>query len=130
MKEISVFFRWFLIPLFALLFGFGLCNARNFNTFQIIIFSLMEIISIVYMFNSFSYSNECIEKKFLKRKTVYYLKDIILVRKSSIGFYDFFSNDVNLPRLGMNFLFQRKALLDLVDYIKKANPSCVFEIDS
>ncbi|MBO4728238.1 MAG: hypothetical protein J5631_07465 [Spirochaetaceae bacterium] len=126
MKKVGLFLRWIILPLFIVFFGFGSYYAKDFKSSPIVYIILIAL-CVLYMFNSFRYSEECIEKNFFKKK-IYYLNEIILVRKSTIGFYDFASNNINLPKISINFLFQKKDILELVEYIKRANPDCVIKI--
>ena len=80
----------------------------------------------VQMFVSFTYSKFSIEKKILKKITKYELKNINMVKKTNIGFYDFYIANLNKRKVSINFIFQKKSLIELLDYIKKENPECVF----
>lgn len=125
-NRIGVFVQLVLSPFYCLCFLYGLINASDFNTFTIIIFFVMEIMFFVQMFVSFTYSKFSIEKKILKKITKYELKNINMVKKSNIGFYNFYIANLNKRKVSINFIFQKKSLIELLDYIKKENPQCVF----
>lgn len=125
-NRIGVFVQLVLSPFYCLCFLYGLINASDFNTFTIIIFFVMEIMFFVQMFVSFTYSKFSIEKKILKKITKYELKNINMVKKSNIGFYNFYIENLNKRKVSINFIFQKKSLIELLDYIKKENPQCVF----
>jgi hypothetical protein len=125
-KRIGVFVQLVLSPFYCLFFLYGLINHSDFNTFTIIIFFVIEIMFFVQMFVSFTYSKFSIEKKILKKITKYELKNINMVKKTNIGFYDFYIANLNKRKVSINFIFQKKSLIELLDYIKKENPECVF----
>lgn len=94
--------------------------------FTVIIFFLLDIIFFMYMFVSFSYSENYLERRFFKKKMKYELKKIIRVAKSNMGFYNIYIINSNCPKMSINFIFQKKAREKLFEYIKKENPECVF----
>lgn len=126
MKRIGLFFQFFLLPCFICFFSYGIIHAVDFGMFTVIIFFLLDIIFFMYMFVSFSYSENYLERRFFKKKMKYELKKIIRVAKSNMGFYNIYIINSNCPKMSINFIFQKKARVKLFEYIKKENPECVF----
>lgn len=126
MKRIGLFFQYILLPCFVCFFSYGIIHAVDFSNFVLIIFSLSDIMFFMYMFVSFSYSEICLERKFIKKKMKYDLKKIIFVSKSNMGFYNFYFENSKCSKICINFIFQKKDRIKLFEYIKKENPECVF----
>ena len=128
MKNINIFVRFVEIPFFILFFGFGLYNAKDFVFVLIVIFIIAEFFLVAYLFTSYSYNTKYIRITFFTRKSLLELKNISLVYKSSGSFYVLIFNKTNAKKIFLNFILQKKQKLELFEYIKKENPSCIFKI--
>ena len=127
MKRINLFARFVLTPFFILISGFVLYNAKDFNKATLIVSIFAEIILTLYMFNSYSYSSKHLQSKFFGRKKIYELNEVTFVRKSNLGFIVFHFGS-KYQKESINFLLQKKNKLELFEYIKNENPSCIFKI--
>lgn len=91
-----------------------------------IIIIIAEIFCFFGAFNFYYFDQERILIRFLFYKKEYYLKEISSVQGETFFTYTFTTKRKNLPKIHLNFLFQKKLRKQLFIFIEYQNPSCLF----